>query len=443
MTTPGIHNSFLTSTAAAVLVCLSGGATAQDAAGLQADLSFAQGLTFSDTDGTYGRTELGFGLTSITRVQSLELSISSALRQDLDDGLDLEIEDPRLTLSYGIESRQTALTTDLSYRRSDADAFVEDVSGLPGVLLLDEGTREDSNASVGLAFGREARFGGSFNLGYRDLSYSDTTSTDLVDTRTVTAGLDFEFEIDPRITATLGYNRSDIDRATDRDTVTQRLTAGAQFAVTQSLDANLSIGQSRTAVTDAGVETITEGLTYGIGLTRARPGGDLRFSLNSNVSENGRRTTATVGTTYEMRRGEINAALGLSEGTDNSIRPVATLSYSEELPRGSYAISLNQDFSTTSDGDEALNSRLRLNWQQDLTRVARISSNLTYQVTDVLGADEDTSRLELGLGYSRDLTDDWAMTTRFSHSIVDEDGSATERENDLFIGLETSFGWHP
>lgn len=443
MTIRGARYRFLTGTAAAVFVCISGGVTAQDAAGLQADLSFAQGLTFSDTDGTYGLTELGFGLSSTTRMQSLELSISGALRQDLDDGLTLETEDPRLTLSYGIESRQTALTTNLSYSRSDADAFVEDVDGLPGVLVLDEGTRENSSASVGLTFGREARFGGSFNLGYSDLSYSDTTSTDLVDTQTVTAGLNFEFEIDPRITATLGYNRSDIDRATNRDTVTERLTAGAQFEVTQSLNANLSIGQSRTAVTDAGVETITEGLTYGIDLTQARPRGELRFSLNSSVSENGRRTTATVGTTYEMRRGEINASFGLSEGTDNTIRPVATLAYSEELQRGSYSISLDQDFSTTSDGDETLNSRLRLNWQQDLTRAARISSSLTYQVTDVLGADEDTSRLALGLGYSRDLTDDWAVTTRFSHSIVDEDGSATERENDLFIGLETTFAWRP
>lgn len=422
---------------------LSGIAMAQDTGGVEANLTFSQGLIYSDRDGTFGRTNLGFGLTSNSRSQNLGFNLSGALEQDFDDGFSTQVVNPRASLSYGIESRQTAVTTNLSYRTSDADGFVSEPGGLPEDLILDDGTREDMNAAVGLNFGREMRFGGAVNLGYRETAYSDTVSTDLVDSHKVNIGLNLSFEIDRRITATLGYSWSETDRDNNRDVLNENLSAGAQLAVTPTLDANVSVGQSRVTVTNGGVDTVTEGLSYNVGLTQDRPVVALRFSLSSDLSEAGRRTTVTVGGTFETQRGEFVADVGLSEGSDIEIRPLLTLHYSEDLPRGSYSVALDQRFNTDADGDETLNRRLRLNWRQDLAPTSSLASSLTYQITDVLGMGDDAARLELGLTYRQDLTEDWAFTTSYTHSLVNQDGLSTTQENEIFIGLETSVGWRP
>lgn len=418
-------------------------AVAQDDGGLDARLTLSQGLIYSTEDRTSGRTNLSFDLTSATRTQSLDFGFSAASEQTLSDGFSNEILNPRATLSYGVESRQTALTADLSYRQSDTDSFISSVDAAPEIIVLDQGNREDMSADLRLAFGREAPFGGSLSYGFRETNYSNTVDPDLIDERTNRAGLGLRFDFDPRITGTLSYNLSETDRDGGRDIASESLSVGAEFAITPTWDADVSIGVSEITVTESGVETIEDGLNYSLALTQARPLGDLRYSIVSDVSESGRRTTARAGGSFELRRGELSASLGLSEGTDSQVRPLFSLSYSEELARSSYSISLDQQFSSASDGDETLNSRLRLSYQRDLTRVSRFSSNLTYQMTDVLGADDDTARLQLGMTYSHDITSDWAVTTRVTHSFVEEDNAANTEESDLFIGLETSLRWRP
>lgn len=440
---PGEQNAVLAGVIAAGFALVASSVSAQDSGGLEANLTFSQGLSYSDTDGTFGRTDLGFGLTSETRTQNFDLSVSSGFEQNLDGGSLFEADEPSANLAYGIQSRQTALTTNLNYRQTDADEFVEDVNGIPGVLILDEGTREAVGADVGLAFGREAKFGGTVDLGYDRTAYSDSTSATLFDFERISAQFGLRFEIDPRITTTLDYSVSETNRANGRDVENQGLTLGGQFAVTPTLDANVSLGVTQITIDDGGVVSVEDGLSFGLSLEQDRPVGRLRFSLDSDLSESGRRTTARVGGTFETRRGNLNASFGLTESADSSIRPTLTLTYGEDLPRGSYSVSIDQAFDTDTDGDETLNSRLRLVWQQDLTQTSRVSSNLTYQMTDVLGVDDDTSRFQLGVSFSHDLTEDWALTTRYTHTIFNDDSAARTRENEVFIGLETSFGWRP
>jgi len=119
------------------------------------------------------------------------------------------------------------------------------------------------------------------------------------------------------------------------------------------------------------------------------------------------------------------------------------MSYSEDVQRGSYSISLDQSFAVNSEGDETLNSRLRLGWQQNLNSLSSFSSNISYQMSDVLGADEDTERLEVGFGFSRALTEDWALSTRYTYSQTEGDLASVQRENEIFVVLETSLGCRP
>jgi len=242
------------------------GTSAQDAGGLEATLDFAQGLTHSDVDGVQGRTNLGFDIFSITRSQSLSFALDAALVQDFEDGLSMSVENPSAALSYAIENRQTVFTTDLSYRQSDASGLSEDSDELLGILFLDDGAREDIRGSVGVEFGRDLPFGGTFDLAYQDVSYSDTTSPDLIDTETTSAGLSLRFDIDDRITATLGYDWSKGERDGNRDTLTENLTTGAQLAISPTLDASISVGLTKILVTNGLIETESDGLSFGFDL---------------------------------------------------------------------------------------------------------------------------------------------------------------------------------
>lgn len=443
MTTGGAKSHLVRGAATAALALCAGLAHGQDAAGLEAEFTFSQGLTYSDVDGSFARTTLGFGLSSATRSQTFDLQLGTVLEHGFDGGSDANTIDPSASLSYGIESRQTAVNTSLSYRQADADDVFEDPNGILGDLVFDDGTREDSSADLTLDFGREAPFGGTFSLGYDETNFTDTASPDLVDTVTRSAGLSLRFDIDSRIAATLGYTMSDTDRASGRDTRSERLTLGANLTVTPTIDANVSVGLREITVTDGGIITQADGVTYGLGITQARPNGSLTYSLESDLSEAGRRTTATVGTSIETRRGTLSTSLGITDGVNSGLRPLLTLGYSEDLPRGSYSVDISQDFSTDADGDEVLNSRLRLAWRQDLNSVSRVTSDLTYQISDRLNLDDDTSRLELGVQYSHDLTEAWAVSTRYSYSVTDDDGASREKENEIFIGLETAIGWRP
>lgn len=422
---------------------LAGPLSAQDNGGLQARLSFSQGLTLSSDGESFGQSNVGFSVNSATRTQTFAFDFGGAFTQRLGNSIQFELEDPTAALSYGIQSRQTAIETSLSFRQTDADALVENEQGLPDLLILDKGKREDLSASASLTFGREARFGGAVSLGYGQSRFDGTTSAELIDSTKRNAGVDLRFEIDRRITGTLDYNISQTDRQGGDDVRNETLRAGADLVVTPTLNAKLTLGRSRITTsidTDKSVET---GLNYGVSLSQQRPNGGLTFNLSSDITEAGRRTTATVGRSLETSRGVFSASLGLTESNTSKLRPLAELSYREELPRGSFGVVLDQNFSTTSEGFDALNSRFRFDWQRDLNRTASFSSDLTYQTTEVFGSAEENSRLNLGFSYSQSLTSDWGLTARFVHSRFESNTQSDQQENEIFVGLATNLSWRP
>ncbi|MEL6960289.1 MAG: hypothetical protein AAGL89_15190 [Pseudomonadota bacterium] len=431
---------------ALVLISLAAApASAQDG-GLSANLGLSQGLSWSDEDGTSARTGLTFNITSATRSQELALTLGTGL--DLAFGSTgpgeetLELRDPNTRLAYSIENRQTALTTALTYDRSEVNDFLE-LETEPGLLVLDEGNREDITGRTTLEFGREAPFGGSVTLGYAETNYIGTADPDLEDSERINAGLDFRFEIEPRITLTLGYRVSETSFAGGRDVESERLTSGAEFALSPRTDFTISLGLARESTIEGAVTDIEEGVTYGLTVIQDRPAGSLQFSLDGDVTENGLRTDVTVGGVFETRRGNFDGRVGLTFDDNGTARPLIALSYSEDLRRARFTVGAEQAFSTTNDGDDVLNTRLSVGYQQDLTSTARFGTNLSYQISDVLGIADDTTRLEIGTSFSRDLTEDWALTARYTYAEVKEDSGDTDTDNSLFIGFETTFGWRP
>lgn len=437
----GGTQKYVSGTLAGLIALLPIYALAQDQGGLNASLSMSQGITTSQDDGTFARGDIGFDLTSVTRTQNFAFSMGGAVEFLADD--DISFEDPQATLSYGLENRTTALTTRLSFRQADADAIVQDDSGPLPVLALDSGRREDRNFTFNYVFGREEPFGGNITYSYSDTDYTGTTSAEFVDIVSERLSVGLRFEIDPRITATLNYAVRETDRDGGRDVRTETLRLGTELAVTQTLSANIGIGLTEVTEDDSTGRTVEEGVDYQLSLSQDRPNGAITGRFSSDITETGRRSTFTISRAFDLPRGSLQGRLGVTEGSDLDLQPTYGLTYKEDLPRGSYDIAFDQSFATTAAGDEVLNSRLRANWQQQLTRTDRFDTNVGYRLQDATGSASDESRFDFGINYTHDLSPDWAVVTRYSHSVSDITAGTTDRDNTLYLGIQTNLGWRP
>lgn len=425
---------------------MSSPALTQDSGGVNANVSLSQGITSSSEDGTFGQTDIGFGLSSATQVQGLDFKIGATLEEDFANGFDTELVNPSMTLTYGIENRQSLFDFSARYSRADLNGLIDIGDDLASILVLGDGTRERTGLSVAYTFGRDARFGGTFNTSFNSVSYSGTVDPDLVDSDRVGAGLGLRFEISPRIEATLGYDFSETTRSgTGQDERNTRVRAGANLTVSQTLSAGFSIGANTIEVTDSlGGVRVEDGLSYGLNLRQERPTGALTLNLNSDLSESGRRTDLRAGTSFETSNSsKVSASIGLSQGDNGDLNPLYEINYSETLPSSSYSIGLNQRFSNNDLGEETLSSSLELSYNRTLTATTDLQSSLAYQTTDVLGQNDDRSQFNLSVGFSRDLTEDWAVTSRYSYIVRGGDGIADETDSRLFVGLKTNFGWRP
>lgn len=415
---------------------------AQDATGgLNASLNVSQRINIADEDDADARTNLAFMLSSTTRRESLQFSANTGIEQRFSSGVDFAVTDPSVGLSYTNESKQSSLTTGITYRQSDTDTLVEDSRELSDVLVTDEGLRTDVNANATLTLGRDAPFGADFQLGYALTAFSETSDPDLIDTERLSAGVNLRFNIDPTITATLGYNTSDTNRDGGRDVENDRLTAGVSVAINPILDSTASIGLSRVQTSENGQTTQEDGVNYQFSLTQARPTGTITYALGSDISETGRRTTARVSAQFETQRGALSGAIGLTQDEDENVRPLFQLAYQDELPRGSYSISVNQDFATNGAGEEILNNRLQIGWQQELTPTVGVSSSLRFLNSENLDDDGDTSRLDLSVGFQKELANDWALNGTYRRSRLEDSNQITEWTDNLFLGVQKSFGW--
>ena len=423
------------------LLCLGGAANAQEAGGLEAGLDVSQKFVFSESE-TVSLSTLGFGLSSETRSQYLRFRVQGGYETSLDGTTGSGLVDPDYSLAYGTRNRNAALDVSLAFTERDVDSIFE-LTEVPGVFVIDSGTRTSSRSSVQLELGREAPFGATIGLAYNIISYDGTTDPDLLDSRESEANVALRFDIDRRITARVDGSFSEIDSDGGTDVTRERVGVGADLQVTQTLAADVSVGVTRVTEGDAGTTTVQDGLSFGLTLSEERPDGAWTASLTSDIDESGRRSTLTLGRSLDLRDGRFSATIGVSEGDDGELRPLYSLRYNAELPNGSAGVVLDQSFDVNSSGFETLNTRLTADWEYQLNRVSSLGAEVRLRQTDVLGGSGDSSRLDLSLTYVHALTDDWSLTSGYTHTLRRKDGEPDSSTDELFIGLQTSFAWRP
>lgn len=427
--------------AALVGAATAGLVQAQDG-GTQANLNLSPGLFYED-DTTRARLGFGASYDSVTSNQRFSLGLDGALDSGYDDITDA-LRTPQLSLSYGLESRATALDATFSYRRAQIDALVFDDDLDSDFLVLGTGERADLAASTSLTFGRETPFGGRLDLGYRQERYLDTVDPTLLDEDTRSAGLSLRFDIDRRISLTLAGQFSDTDVdgfGTDQER--RSLNAGLDLAVSQSLNASVSLGGSRITQTGVSGTTVTEGVTATASATQDLPNGSLSGTISSDVTTAGRRTTLRADRSLELPRGSLSFGAGIGQIENGDLQTLARLSWRNEGPRAQYDITLDRALAVNNDGDRAVNTQFGLSWQQDLDRLSSFGVGLSLRDTDRLDAGPDSTQTSLSLTFRRDLTQDWGVRSTYTQRWSQETGAPDTNNSTIFLGLERGFQWRP
>lgn len=419
---------------------LAGMSQAQEDGARVAELTFGPALRWDDEDGLEALLGLGGAYRSRTDNQTIDFSFSTGLEQSSGSVAQTPFSDRTLRFFYSRESRQSALDFGLRYRRADISVLEDDDFG-DDVVEFGTGTREDYAADAAFVFGRAAPFGGRLDLGYDVREYSDTDDPSKNDRERSRAALVLRFDVDPRISTELRGRVSDTNyEGNGRDVARETLGLAFVFDVSRTLTTDLSLGQTRVTESGNGPKTTFDGYTLRFAFTEDRRNGAWTGSLVSDLNDSGeRRTTARVARNLELPLGEFAAGFGLSQSEGDDLRPLYDLAYKREGRNSAFDVSFRQNFTSDDEGDEALNSRLSLSYRQALTQLSSFGASLSLrQTTYLTGNQEDDSRLDLRLVYRYQLAEDWGLVSSYVHRI-DSENDNTERDDEIYLGIEKTF----
>lgn len=441
------------------LTCVAGAvAQAQDRqpAGLVARFDVTQRLEYSDNpdfaveddSDFFGRTLLGFGLESITKVQRFSLDLGADLEEGRDGQSTVDLVDPFVQLDYIRDTRNARLGFDLRYRETDSTSAPsdEDFDQDGNVINQNRSTRQSYGFGLEGAFGREAPIGASFDWRYNEITFSGDDDSNLNDSSLNDFAGQIDFRIDPRITASLTgkYINAETD-GTGVDRETTGLGVATRLEVTRVFTVDLGLSHDR--IERSGNETATdEGLSGSLDLLREVPNGTWGLRYTSDVASNeaGRRAVLALDRDMELPGGDLSVSLGLTGVDTIGEDPLVQVDYRHNLPTGFLTFGLSQRVVTDDDNNEEINTSLRAAYDQTINRVSGYGVSVDFFNRNELGDQpNDGQRIDINLTYRHDLTKDWGVVGGLRHSLSRQDTGSDRRSNTIFVGLQRSFSWNP
>ena len=444
-------------------VCLlSVPAIGQDEPGDQV-LSFGFSQKFEATDNirldttsagttSYSDTGLTFNFSNQTGPQSIEFGLRGVIRliDDPVSGTDSGFRDPGANLSYVREGANSRLSVLLDYARPDL-AFLDP---LEQEVIDDQdlfrggGTREDYLAQILLETGLQAPLGFLFDVNTRQRSYSDTTDPLLFSNQTDTAAVTARLRLSPVTNGRLNLSQQfySAQDAIGTDRRTSRLTFALDHALTPASVLTADFGFSRiveTFNTLPGVEDVTSDPVGGLTYVRDLPNGSFRTELNTTASQVGRQTTFDFGRTIELPRGAFSFSLGASTGDTFDVQPIGDLSYTAELPNGTFSAVLSRTVTISDTLSQAeATTRADLAYQMDINALSSLDFTFYYADIEAVRAgfgDPGRTRASFGATYSRDVTEDWEFQAGYRHQYFDSSTTDRARSDSLFVTLQRNF----
>ena len=405
---------------ALMLVAVGGTGSAQDRGGVTVSFGVSQSLDHQRRTGEEARTQaltaLSFGYLTETRTDQLSFSGGFGL-QLLDgpgtDGLETEVINPRVGLSYGRTGAAASLTASANYTADDIDFlrpltdFVDD----DGVItppddfddLTGTGTRSVLSYSARLTLRDDRPFGITLFASGSTLDYRDTTDPDLVDSQSLSYGLGLRFDINDVTTARLELSQS----RTESD--------GAEDSESTTLTGSYSI---------------------------ARPLGALSFGLSASETGAGEQFGLSVARDLELSETDaIAVRFGITQAASGDTVLTGALDYRTERPGATIAAQLNRSVTVTSENEERVVTSLAGSYATQLSPSLSLSVNGAFARASETETDTTTDVADLGLRLGYELTRDWDLSVSASRQWRTEDAGTTETTDLISIGLSRSFQW--
>lgn len=422
----------------------------------QGTLSFSQGLEYSDNvslsttprSGFTSRTGVDLLLGTETRTQVLTFGIGTDLVGEFGGDItdeEFDFESTRANFLYTREGARATFRFTGAYTETQLDEAAFDLGDGSG-LIISEGSVTRTSLGFGLTTGVEGPVELSLNGRYRELDYQDTVDPDLIDETSNSVDATARFRLNPSLTlrTTAGITRTDEDDAVSTEREESFVGIGLETETAGGLSIVGDLLYDTTEVTDTTPSTTRDdGIGIDLGITQDRPDGSLHVALSSRIDEAGRRSLAEVTRSFDMPSGEIAFSLGvLDQEGEDSLQVIGGLEYFRELPRGGITASLRQD-ATSRDGAAFLNTLASLNYTQEINEISDWSAGLSYTASDRLGGTDDDSRATATFTYTRELAEDWSMSTGFEHTRVTDTGTPDRSSNAVFFNIrrDITFGF--
>lgn len=355
-------------------------------------------------------TDLGLGLSSITRTQELRFNLSSRLRginSPSNLGLDSGFTNTAISLGYGRLAATSSLDLSASLRQSDlADTtLIEDEFG-DITLVNDDGTRRTGTLNARYEWNQDARFRYGTSVTYTETRFS-------------------------------GGSAETLDGDTLSDS--RRLTLGADATLDLSRAANLTVALSYSTFDEDG-EDKRETWSFDNTLKISRPRGGIVLSFGVTDTEEGTRVSTRAGRTYLLPRATLFGEVGVTRETSGDTVLVGAFDVKYPLPRGALAFGLSRSVSSSNfEDEERLNTSINLGYQQALTPLSEI--NFNAQLAQVEDTETNDTFLDatIGVTYSRELTRDWDMDLGARQRYGDDDGIGSANSSEVFFNLRRSY----
>lgn len=383
--------------------------------GLLWNFTFAQGLVSETNPGlarpdaptdTFTRTDLSFDLSSITRTSSLTFSASGALEYgDVDpEGF----KDTNLALSYGQQAANAAISTDIFFSETDVDdlafALGVDQFGNPTVITTpDTGTRQQYGGGLSYEWGTNGPLGATLALRRVETDYVDTTDPGLVDSTRDSASLVLRFDLNPVTSLSLRASTSRLDE----------------------------VGVAGTSVTD----------TLGLSMRTLRPDGDLSLALLATDTDDGTRTRLTLGRTYELPNGSLEATFGVEDSAFGGTGVTGSVNYRIAGPSSVLSFGLLHDVTQDSRDTETRRTNVSVGLEQVLTNRLTGTLDLNLRDSEVTQTGLGTLTASLSAGVSYAVTEDWSLAASASHRIEEEDGLARADSTRVSLSIQRTFSF--
>lgn len=400
--------------------------------------------TFNDAreDETELTTRFGLGYFTSTDRQRLSFQTGLTLRAREDES---DLINPFADITYARFSRGAEIGGRLTYSRSEVEGSAVDDDFDADDLDREDGTREDIDLRLTLLTGRDAPFGTDTELRYDETNYFDGATSD--DRQTHQARSTLRFTIDPRIELGLtGFWRQEETFNADEEVETvRRVTLGADLDIDRAWSASVGVGYAEVETdTIAGVD-VEDGAEGFFLLTRELRDGDLSFSSDHVVTEDGWRNSVRLRRVYEISEtDQLNVSIGQIFFEEGGSGHLASVDFDRRLRFSTLSLGLNY----TSDLDDAdlLVERVRADFDVRFDIGDNSSLGLDGSLASVSYENPvtiDALRADLGLSYRHALANDWNVVARAQHRVLYEDGNLDERNNLFSLNLERRFSVRP